>query len=163
MGCWMTRVKTLIMDLLMGLCVQVRQPMQKILIMSNQMKFSRDQEHQPKDEDEPEWLREGFETFEDEDTFGVNSKTKPVLIGNENPEQTDGQVDPEPEDQQVNHKEELDGQVNTEDDNYEEAGYEEGDDEELLEKHGSDAETKEYLEFNLEVEFKKQNFDLKVG
>ncbi|KAL3502442.1 hypothetical protein ACH5RR_036891 [Cinchona calisaya] len=37
------------------------------------------------------------------------------------------------------------------------------DDEELLEKHGSNAETKDYLDFNPEVEFTKPNFELKVG
>ncbi|KAL3513725.1 hypothetical protein ACH5RR_026442 [Cinchona calisaya] len=126
-------------------------------------------------EDKPEWLREGFETFEDEDTFGVNSKTKSGLRGNENPEtgpvnqeeQTDRQVDPKLEDQQVNHEGDPDGQVNTKDENYEQARYEERDkpvnrdefntvyetveewnelvqdDEELLEKHGSDIETEE--------------------
>ncbi|KAL3511625.1 hypothetical protein ACH5RR_024342 [Cinchona calisaya] len=62
----------------------------------------------------------------DEDTFGVNSKTKSGLRGNENPEA--GQNDEEP-----------------------------------LEKHGSDAETKEYLDFNPEIEFRKSNFKLKVG
>ncbi|KAL3511670.1 hypothetical protein ACH5RR_024387 [Cinchona calisaya] len=36
------------------------------------------------------------------------------------------------------------------------------DDEELLEKHGFDAETKEYIDFNPEVEFRKSNFELKV-